>query len=150
MSQSDPLTQLEHWAEPLLKKLAPAKRKQLTRELGIALRRNQQQRIKQQRNPDGSHYAPRKQRAKAGRIKGEVMFKKLRQSKYLKQKQQPDGIAIGFFGKVANIARVHQQGLKDRPSPDAAEVKYDRRELIGFSDADRELIRDKLLEYLSA
>lgn len=44
----------------LLTKMSPARRKQLTREIARDLRKSQMQRIRAQRNPDGSRYTQRK------------------------------------------------------------------------------------------
>lgn len=148
---ADDLRALEDWAGVLLAKLEPGARRQLNQEIGRELRRSQQQRIAAQRNPDGSAYAarkPRQLRNKAGRIKRQ-MFAKLRQAKHLKVQSTPDSIAIGFMGRVARIARIHQYGLRDRPERGQADVQYDRRELLGFTDADLELIRDHLLAHLT-
>lgn len=148
---ADDLRALEDWAGALLARLEPGARRQLTQQIGRELRRSQQQRIASQRNPDGSAYAPRKPRklrGKVGRIKRQ-MFTKLRQAKHLKLRSTPDAIAISFMGRVARIARVHQYGLRDRPARGQAEVQYERRELLGFTDADLALIRDQLLEHLT-
>ena len=148
---TDNLHALEDWAGVLLARLEPGARRQLNQQIGRELRRSQQQRIAAQRNPDGSAFAPRKPRqlrAKKGRIKRQ-MFAKLRQAKHLKVQSSADAIAIGFMGRVARIARVHQYGLRDRPDRRQAEVQYERRELLGFTDADLELIRDQLLEHLT-
>ncbi|BCR26623.1 phage virion morphogenesis protein [Aquipseudomonas alcaligenes] len=148
---ADNLRALEDWAGALLAKLEPSARRQLNQQIGRELRRSQQQRIAAQRNPDGSAFAPRKPRqlrAKKGRIKRQ-MFAKLRQAKHLKVQSSADAIAIGFMGRVARIARVHQYGLRDRPEKGQPDVQYDRRELLGFTDADLELIRDQLLQHLT-
>ncbi len=148
---TDNLHALEDWAGALLARLEPGARRQLNQQIGRDLRRSQQQRIAVQRNPDGSAFAPRKPRqlrAKKGRIKRQ-MFAKLRQAKHLKVQSSADAIAIGFMGRVARIARVHQYGLRDRPQRGQADVQYDRRELLGFTDADLDLIRDRLLEHLT-
>lgn len=150
---TDRLEALEDWAAGLLGQLEPASRNKLARSVGQALRRSQQQRIIAQQNPDGSKYAPRKQRnlrGKQGRVKRKVkMFQKLRTASFLKV--QGDGIAIsvGFTGRIARIARVHQYGLKDRAERGAPDVQYEQRELLGFTDADLELIRDQLLNHLT-
>ncbi|MCY1283154.1 phage virion morphogenesis protein [compost metagenome] len=149
---ADDLKALENWAGALLAKLSAAERRKLTGEISRELRRSQQQRIAAQRNPDGSAYAPRKPRklrGKEGRIKRQ-MFAKLRQAKHLKLQNDPGGIAIGFLGRTARLARVHQYGLRDRPGRNSADVQYDTRELLGFSDDDLELIRDRLLEHLAS
>ena len=148
---TDNLHALEDWAGALLARLEPGARRQLNQQIGRELRRSQQQRVASQRNPDGTAYAPRKPRklrGKVGRIKRQ-MFTKLRQAAHLKLRSTPDAIAISFMGRVARIARVHQYGLRDRPERGQADVQYDRRELLGFTDADLDLIRDRLLEHLT-
>jgi phage virion morphogenesis protein len=147
----DDLEQLEAWVAPLLANTAPAQRRALARRIGAELRRSQQQRIAQQRNPDGSPYAARKPRLrdKAGRIKRAAMFARIRQTKHLKVRADADQITVGFFGRVARIARVHQEGLADRVSADGPRVRYERRELLGFTSAERERIRELLIEQLA-
>lgn len=148
---ADDLRALEDWAGALLAKLEPGARRQLNQQIGRELRRSQQQRVAAQRNPDGTAYAPRKPRklrSKQGRIKRQ-MFSKLRQARHLKLRSTADAIAVSFMGRVARIARVHQYGLRDRPERGQAEVQYERRELLGFTDADLELIRDQLLQHLT-
>lgn len=147
------LEALEDWAAGLLGQLQPAARNQLARSIGQALRRSQQQRIIAQRNPDGSKYAPRKQRnlrGKQGRIKRQVkMFKKLRTASFLKVQGDGNAISVGFTGRVARIARVHQYGLRDRAERGAPEVKYEQREVLGFTDADLDIIRERLLTHIA-
>ncbi|MBZ9561028.1 phage virion morphogenesis protein [Pseudomonas sp. P116] len=147
------LEALEDWAAGLLGQLEPASRNKLARSLGQALRRSQQQRVIAQRNPDGSKYAPRKQRnlrGKQGRVKRKVqMFQKLRTASFLKVQGDGNAISVGFTGRIARIARVHQYGLKDRAERGAPDVKYERREVLGFTEADLDLIRDGLLAHLT-
>lgn len=147
------LEALEDWAAGLLGQLEPASRNRLARSLGQVLRRNQQQRVITQRNPDGSKYAPRKQRNlrdKQGRVKRKVqMFKKLRTASFLKVQSDGNAISVGFTGRIARIARVHQYGMKDRAERGAPDIKYDQREILGFTEADLDLIRDGLLFHLT-
>ncbi|SFN51486.1 phage virion morphogenesis (putative tail completion) protein [Pseudomonas sp. NFACC24-1] len=147
------LETLEDWAAGLLGQLEPASRNKLARSIGQILRRSQQQRIIAQRNPDGSKYVPRKQRnlrGKQGRVKRKVqMFQKLRTASFLKIQGDGNAISVGFTGRIARIARVHQYGLKDRPEQGALDVRYDKRELLGFTEADIDLIRDELLNHLT-
>jgi len=147
------LDALEDWAAGLLRRLQPAERSKLARNLAVELRRSQQQRIIAQRNPDGGAYAPRRQRnlrGKVGRIQRKAqMFKKLRTARYLKARGDANAITIGFTGRIARIARVHQYGLRDRAERGAPDVKYRQRELLGFTDAEREMIRDGLLALLT-
>lgn len=140
---------LDEWAGVLLSKLEPAARSKLARSLAEKLRRSQQHRVKQQRNPDGSPYAARKPRdlkGKKGRIKRQAkMFQKMPKASYLKAKGDGQSITVGFTGRVARIARVHQYGLKDRAEANASEVKYEQRKVLGLSKADLEMIQDELL-----
>lgn len=143
------LEALEDGAAGLLGQLEPASRNKLARSVGQALRRSQQQRIIAQQNPDGSKYAPRKQRnlrGKQGRVKRKLkMFQKLRTASFLRVQGDGNAISVGFTGRIARIARVHQYGLKDRARKGTPEVRYDQRGILGFTDADLDLIRDNLL-----
>lgn len=94
---------------------SPAGRRKLAAEIAKELRRWQQQRIKQQKEPDGTPYQALKHqplRAKNGRIK-RTMFRKLRTSRYMKACGRNDTALVEFTSKVQHIARVHQFGLKD-------------------------------------
>lgn len=144
------LKALEQWVAPLLRKLEPTERRRLARMVGQALRRSQSQRITQQRAPDGTLYPARKNqlRDKRGRIKRQKMFAKLRQAKYLKVMATDSAAAVGFTGRVARIARVHQDGRMDAVRPGGPRVRYEQRVLLGFTAADRELVRELLLEHL--
>ncbi|UOF16462.1 phage virion morphogenesis protein [Lysobacter capsici] len=146
----DELQQLEAWVAPLLAKLEPSQRRALARTIGGELRRGQIQRIRDQRNPDGSAYAPRK-RDEAGKIKRRkaAMFQRITQARYLKIEASERGAAVGFLGRVARIARVHQEGLTDRVDRDGPSVRYERRQLLGFTEAERQAIRDLLVEHLT-
>ena len=149
---ADDLQALEDWAGALLNRLDPAARRKVTQSVARDLRRSQQQRIAAQKNPDGTPFAPRKPRqplrAKAGRIKQRKMFAKLRTARYLRLQSDASSIAIGFAGRVSRIARIHQNGLRDKPGRETPDTQYARRELLGFSTSDMELIRDRLLEHL--
>lgn len=147
------LEALEDWAGVLLSKLEPTARSKLARSLAQKLRRSQQQRVKQQCNPDGSPYAARKQRdlkGQKGRIKRQAkMFQKMPKASYMKAKGDAQSITVGFTGRVARIARVHQYGLKDRAEASAPEVRYQQREVLGYNESDMILIRNELLNHLT-
>ena len=149
---ADDLRALEDWAGALLAKLEPKQRRQLNQGIARTLRRSQQQRIAAQHNPDGTPYAPRKPRqnlrSKQGRVK-QKMFTKLRQARHLKLQSDANTIGIGFIARTARLARVHQYGLRDRPGKGQDDVQYNRRELLGFTDADLDMIRDELLAHLA-
>jgi phage virion morphogenesis protein len=147
------LQALENWAGLLLHRIEPAARTSLARSIAQQLRRSQQQRVTAQRNPDGSQYVPRKQRdlrGKQGRIQRKLkMFRKLRTASYLKARGDSSLVSVGFTGRIARIARVHQYGLKDRAERGAPDVRYDQREVLGFTEADLDLIREGFLTHVT-
>lgn len=150
---SDQLDDLSAWLTPLINRLQPTERSQLARTIAQQLRRSQQQRIIAQRNPDGTAYAPRKERTlrgKVGRIKRKAkMFTKLRTARYIQARGNAAEATVSFAGRITRIARVHQYGLRDRAEKGAPDVQYPQRELLGLSDAERDFIRDQLLHHLS-
>jgi phage virion morphogenesis protein len=147
------LDALETWAAVLLDRLEPGERSKLTRSIGQELRRSQQKRVMAQQNPDGSKYAPRKQRnlrGKQGRIHRKLaMFKKLRTASYMKVRGDRNAVTLGFTGRIARIARVHQYGLKDRAERGAPDARYEQREVLGLTDADLELVRTGVLNWIT-
>lgn len=145
----DNLHKVDEWLAALLANLKPAARQRMMRELAQELRRNQQNNIRLQRNPDGSGYEPRKvtARTKKGRIKRQ-MFAKLRTTKYLKTAASADSASVQFEGKVQRIARVHHYGLRDRVSRKGAEVRYAERRLLGINKLVDDVISDTILNWL--
>lgn len=142
------LERLEDWATPLLQKLSASERRKLAIQLARKLRHSQQQRIKDQKNPDGSDYAPRKAQQKQGRIKRRAMFARLRQNRYLRTQADAHELTVGFVGRVSRLARVHQEGLRDRIRRGGPEVRYEQRQLLGYSAADEAMILDMLVDHL--
>lgn len=145
---SDDLDALEDWIGPLIERLQPAERRKLARDIARELRKRQAARIKAQKNPDGTPFAPRKPQAReqAGAIRRGVMFTKIRRAKYLKGRGMADAASVGFAGRVARIARVHQYGLRDNVDRNGPWHDYPERRLLGYSDADRALVRDMVLD----
>ncbi|MCG5044481.1 phage virion morphogenesis protein [Enterobacteriaceae bacterium 155047] len=126
----------------LIGALSPAARRKLAAEIAKELRKSQQQRIKQQKAPDGTPYKARKRqplRGKSGRIK-RAMFQKLRTARYMKASGRNDAAVVEFTGKVQRIARIHQYGLKDRPNQHSQDLQYPERRLLGFSQEDKHVI----------
>lgn len=146
--------ELESWLSAMLAKLSDAEQRALARRIGVTLRRSQASRIASQLNPDGSPFDPRKPQRKtkareaSGRIRRE-MFAKLRTIRHLKLITNAEGVSIGFLGRTAQIARVHQEGLKDEVSPGGPTVLYPERRLLGMSREDVEAIKDMILETIS-
>lgn len=215
------LAELEAFVGGMLKSLEPAARRSLFRRVATTMRRQNRARIRAQRNPDGSGFAPRIRPAepeKAKRVlkflypsggsaaarlvlmedwkrrgafitghdieagaertfKREKVMKwlpvdfedknkgggKIRKRRTIRQRAmfrkigremqagQSDFEAwISFSGIVGSIARVHQYGLKDKPSRHAREVRYARRELLGLTADEREELLDTVIDHLMA
>ncbi|ENU0941760.1 phage virion morphogenesis protein [Citrobacter freundii] len=143
------LTPFDDQMAGLIGALSPASRRRLAAEIAKQLRAAQQQRIRQQKAPDGSPYETRKRqplRAKKGRIK-RAMFQKLRTSRYMKASGRNDAAVVEFTGKVQRIAQIHQLGLKDRPNPHAQDVQYPERQLLGFSQDDKQLVEELVIKH---
>jgi phage virion morphogenesis protein len=131
----------------LLASLSPAGRRKMAAEIAKKLRASQQQRIKQQKAPDGTPYVKRKRqpvRGKKGRVKRE-MFAKLRTARYLKTKGSSEAAVVEFVGRVQRIARVHQEGLKDKPNRLSQPVQYQTRPLLGFNAAELQIVENVII-----
>ena len=102
----------------------------VTRRIAQDLRRKRPLRIANQQSPDGLPYAKRKQRknlrGKKGRIKRQkaATFEKIHTLKNLKIEQDENQLSVGFFGRVARIARVHQEGLSDKVTKKGPNYRY--------------------------
>ena len=133
---------LDRWFDQFLQHLEPSQRRELMRRLAQGLRVRSKDRIKQQKEPNGNRFTPRK-RDQIGNIKRKgTMFNKLGQQ--LKTEYSANHAAVGFGGRSAYIAKVHQEGKTIRPTDRAKPTKYPIRELVGFSQADQKWIETEL------
>ncbi|KMK50478.1 tail protein [[Actinobacillus] muris] len=138
--------------QALVQQLSPQQRKALTREIGKQLAQSQRKRIAAQKNPDGTPYAPRKvqKRVKRGKVKQKAMFAKLRTARLMKTRTNGDGVEIGYAGQAGFIADIHQHGKSSRVLRHLNwKVKYDQRELLGFSGDDQAMIENIVLAHLA-
>jgi len=151
---SDDLQRLEEWAGALIAKVQPAQRRQLVRQVANDLRREHARLIAQQVAPDGTPYPARKNRkelrGKSGRIKRQKasMFNKLRTNTFLRVHSDANQASVGFFGKVARIARVHHEGLQDKVAPRGPTYSYPSRPLLGFNENDISLVLQKITAHI--
>ncbi|MBK0062621.1 MULTISPECIES: phage virion morphogenesis protein [unclassified Acinetobacter] len=137
----------------LLNQLSDQEKRKLSLAIGRKLRKSQSARITNQQNPDGSSYQPRKNqklRDKKGRIKNK-MFTRIKLARFMKLKQEPQGVGLGFMGNVAFIAQVHQFGLRDRVrrKKNSPVVKYPTRELLGFTSDEINMIENDVLNHVA-
>ncbi len=138
--------------DALVANLAPTGRKALTKEIAKRLAQSQRQRIKAQKNSDGSEFEPRRKQPKQTtkrRVKAKKMFAKLGTARLMKTQITNDGVEIGYRGGDAVVADVHQFGRKISPFKGKNfEVTYAKRELLGFTDEDIEMIEDCVINVL--
>jgi len=135
----------------LIASLSPAARRRMSAEIAKELRTSQQQRIKRQQAPDGTPYAARKRqpvKGKKGRVK-RAMFTKLRTNRYMKTKGTNDAAVVEFVGRVQRMARVHQEGLRDKPNRYSAGVQYEERPLLGVSKQNEQLVSEVIINHLN-
>lgn len=87
-------------------------------------------------------------RARVGAVR-QRMFDAIKTSPHLKAQGSASEATVGFFGRTARIAQVHQLGLRDRVERNGPEHLYPKRELLGFTLADEQLVRARLLQHLT-
>lgn len=145
------LEDLTAWAGALLHKLDGGERRTLLRAVAYELRRRQTVRIAEQRNPDGTSYEPRKPRLRhgTGRVR-RAMFMRLRTSRFMKAQADPNSAVVSFIGSAERIAAVHQFGLRDRVNNGGLEVRYAKRELLGFAENDVDRLADMVLAHVAS
>ncbi|WP_071058135.1 phage virion morphogenesis protein [Pelistega sp. MC2] len=147
---SDDLNQLETWIGDLYARLDAKHMSRVNRTVGTTLRRSQAQRIIAQQNPDGSQYAPRSNRrlrTKKGTIRRRKMFSRIRLNKYFINASNANEVTVGFRGRNAVIAAVHQYGESTKNF--GRMIRMPKRELLGLTDQEIETIRDIYLSLLS-
>jgi phage virion morphogenesis protein len=131
----------------MIEALSPASRRKLLTRITRRVAAENRKRIGANVAPDGTPFAPRKQKRKGIRAK---MFQKLKTAKWLKAKTTPDGGSVFFAGGVANIAREHHYGLRARLLRTTNKrVQMPARPLLGFSENDKSLIEDAILDAFS-
>lgn len=144
----DAIAGLNHWLDGFSEKLAPSQKKELMRILAQGMRLRFKDRITGQRDPDGKRFVPRK-RDQIGNIKRQgAMFKGI--TKQLKTKYTAVQAEIGFSGRTAYVASVHQEGKTIRPTSKAKPTRYAIRELVGFGEDDRRWAMSIIQNYLKS
>lgn len=149
-AMADPYTALEDWVEPMLAQMSAAQRRELSWKIGRMLRRSQHARVQSQTDAEGRAFLPRKQlRDQVGRIRRQrgKLFRRLTQSDWLKVRADDGRVVVGFVGRIARIARVHQEGLVDQVRPGGPSVRYAERRILGITPQDREAIMGLLVEH---
>ncbi|MBP2605528.1 phage virion morphogenesis protein [Acinetobacter calcoaceticus] len=138
------------YLQPLLDRLSAGERAKLAKNIGRDLRTSQRQHITAQQNPDGSAYTARRTRLRdqKGKIKRK-MFSRIKSNTHLKVLSNSESIAVGFIGRVSRIAKVHQYGLRDRATRSAPDTFYPKRELLGFTDKEINLVESSFIKHIN-
>ncbi|MFC3579535.1 phage virion morphogenesis protein [Sphingomonas hylomeconis] len=84
-----------------------------------------------------------------GAVRQKAMFRKLRNARNLRAGATDIEAWIGFAGRAAEIARVHQDGLGDKPSAKRRAVRYAKRGLLGLTQGERSRALDMLLDHVT-
>jgi phage virion morphogenesis protein len=149
---SNDIHALNEWLDSFLNNLNDTQRRRLAITIGKTLRESQKSRILAQKNPDGSSFVARKapsNRYKKGKIKKGIMFKKIVRNSSFKINASADGVKVGFYGKNARLAEVHQYGLVDYVRKNGPRIRYPVRQLLGINDGDIELIKSAVIKHFN-
>jgi phage virion morphogenesis protein len=142
---------LDVWMAQALAALAPAERRSLFRRIGRELVKRNRAHMARQVGPDGAAWAPRN-RDRHGRVKkaGKMMVG-LRAARRLRATATPEGSEIGWTGRDARIAAVHQFGALDYVDRQKSEIqaRYPMRPLIGLTPEDIALVRQTVMAHLA-
>jgi phage virion morphogenesis protein len=149
---ADDLSQLNELFDGLIQQLSPAARKRLGRDISRRLRASQAQRIKQNKAPDGSAFEARKPQPawakRLGAIKKKLMFQKIIRQKYLKAEYSASAASVSFTGFISRVAIEHQYGLRGRVN-DSIKAQYPKRELLGFTASEQDMIEETIIAHLA-
>ena len=153
---AEDLAKLEELIANLTEQLAPAQRRKLARRVGTELRKRNAQRIRDQIDPDGKPFEPRKLRQLQGKgvrkaaSRRRKMFLRAAGTKHLKVKVGADQVEIGFLGSAGRIMAVHHYGLRGRVSPEAGapEASYPERRVLGLPQNDVDAVLKLILDQL--
>lgn len=83
-------------------------------------------------------------------IKQRVMFRKLRRYALLKSGSTANEAWVGFTGRAAEIAEVHQKGGIDRASKKGPRIRYAQRQLLGLTKGEESEILNILVAMVGA
>ncbi len=83
------------------------------------------------------------------RIRQQAMFRKLGSARHLRAGSTEGEAWVGFTGRAAAVARVHQEGRMDAPKLGARKVRYAARQLLGLTDRDRTAALDLLFDHIA-
>lgn len=148
---TDALDRLGQQTAALLGQLSTTERRKLAAELARSMRATQSERIRANKQPDGTAMTPRKPQPRLRNRRGTTrrkMFTKLVKPAWLKARATASEATVEFTGSANRLATVHHFGLRDKIR--GKTVQYPMRQLIGITDADIDRIEDALLKHFTA
>ena len=137
---------LDNWLDQIALRLEPTQRRELMRRLAQGLRVRTRDRIKQQRDPDGHRFIPRKRNQIGNKKRQGALFQNI--GKQIKTEYSADHAAVGFGGRTAVIAEEHQQGKTIKPSRYAKATNYPILALVGFNQHYEKWIVSEIQKFL--
>ena len=75
------------------------------------------------------------------------MFVNLIKTKWLKAKASPNEASVQFESIANHVAHIHHYGLRDRIG--SQEITYPKRELLGFTPEEQNMVEDAIVDHLS-
>ncbi len=123
--------ELEQYLNGLIARLSPVQQRKLLREIGRYFLKKNRQRIRAQKNTDGSRYQARKNK----KIRRKMLTGFAR---HMKSKVTTSSVQVGIFGSAANLAEIHHAGETEHG------IRYPSRELVGWDDDDIQAIEDMI------
>lgn len=150
LSEFEGLHVIDERLSALVQALSARERHRLMRCLVLDVRRFNHKNITKQRNPDGSAWPARKtQINKGGKIaRKKKMMLGLRKARHMRVSNDDQSGEIGYRGRTAQIAWVHQTGGLDAAVAGGDVFRYPVRQLLGFPSELQDLIEDRLLDHL--
>ncbi len=127
--------ELATWLKPYIQGATAEGRREFGRAVSRYLWRSQSNRIRDQKNPDGSPFESRKKGRKA-------MFEKIRKRRNLRARYNDTEVSLFFISRISGIAKVHQRGLFASPKAGQERVRYPVRELLGYTKRDIDQIKN--------
>ncbi len=142
---SDGFDGLEDWLKQISAGLSDSEKRQLTRRLATKLKQQMRKRIRDQRDPSGAKFTPRR-RTQRGSIKRGAMFQRL--PRMIRTAYSSSHAEVGFSGRTAKVMEVHQYGLVTRPSKNSKPTRYEVRQTLGLSDDDADIIKQTIQDFI--
>lgn len=138
---------LNTWLNQIALSLDDSQKRDLMRKISLGLKQRTAQRIKNQLDPSGAKFVPRKRDQIGKKKRTGALFQGIHRQ--LKTDYTSDKASVGFAGRTGNIALIHHEGRTVKPTRIANPTAYPVRELVGFSDDDVQWIEQQIHDFMS-